>query len=90
MACFPCVRLRKVTAIRRRNGSCARRSWMRPNDGAERRGKGIEETTPPGDGGDRGDFNEVSFTKFSRCFRFSIGPAFEAVVFLGVMGAFLT
>ena len=40
---MPRVLLRKVTAIRRRKGSRARRSWTRPKDVAVRGGKGMQE-----------------------------------------------
>jgi hypothetical protein len=48
IACLPCVRMRNVTAMRRRKGSSASFSWMSPNVGEESGGKGMQEIGPPG------------------------------------------
>ena len=86
IACLPWVRLRKVTATRRRKGSCASRSWMRPNVELKREGKGIQEMIPAGD---RGGLAGDGCGNFSPSFNSAPGPNFDVALFFGVTGPFL-
>lgn len=83
MACLPWVRLRKVTAIKRRRGLWASRSWMSPNFGADRRGKGMQEIVP----GDRGFWTDAGKGRSMLPSASSRKPALKELCFLGVTGA---